>query len=50
MMAAIGSVAVYGAATNTLLAPIFIGIEMFGGDAAVYIAASCIIAFCSKRK
>lgn len=45
MMAAIGSVAVYGAATNTLLAPIFIGIEMFGGDAAVYIAASCIIAF-----
>ena len=41
----IGCTAVYSSATNTLFAPIFIGIEMFGTDAALYIAAACIIAF-----
>lgn len=45
LSAAAGAAAVYGAATNTLLAPIFIGIELFGGDTALYIALSCVIAF-----
>ncbi len=45
LTAAVGAVAVYGAATNTLLAPIFIGIELFGGEIAVYIALACVIAF-----
>ncbi len=40
-----GCTAVYSSATNTLLAPMFIGIEMFGTSSAIYIAASCIIAF-----
>lgn len=40
-----GCVAVYCSATNTLLAPIFIGIEMFGADCAIYIAIACVIAF-----
>lgn len=42
---AMGCVAVYGSATNTLLAPIFIGIELFGGDGAVFYAVACAIAF-----
>lgn len=45
LCAALGCVSVYGAATNTLLAPIFIGIELFGADTAIYVAISCIIAF-----
>lgn len=40
-----GCAAVYSSATNTLLAPMFIGIEMFGTPAAIYIAAACVIAF-----
>ncbi len=42
---AMGCVAVYGSATNTLLAPIFIGIELFGGGGALYYAVACAIAF-----
>lgn len=45
LMIVLGCTAVYSSATNTLLAPIFIGIEMFGSDIALYIAAACIIAF-----
>lgn len=45
LTAIMGCVGVYCSATNTLLAPIFIGIEMFGTDAAPFIASSCIIAF-----
>ena len=45
LTAAMGCLAVYASATNTLVAPIFIGIEMFGTDAALYIAAACIIAY-----
>lgn len=40
-----GCTAVYSSATNTLLAPMFIGIEMFGINSTVYIAVSCLIAF-----
>ncbi len=43
--AAMGCVAVYSSATNTLIAPIFIGIEMFGTDMGIYIAIACIIAY-----
>lgn len=43
--AAMGCVAVYSSATNTLIAPIFIGIEMFGTDMGIYIAVACIIAY-----
>ena len=42
---AIGAVSVYSSATNTLLAAMFIGIEMFGTDSALYIALSCVIAY-----
>ena len=45
LCAAMGCVAVYGSATNTLLAPIFIGIELFGGGGALYYAVACAIAF-----
>lgn len=45
MCAAMGCVAVYSSATNTLIAPIFIGIEMFGTGMSVYIAVACIIAY-----
>ena len=45
LLAAMGCVAVYGSATNTLLAPIFIGIELFGGNGAVFYAVACVIAF-----
>lgn len=45
LCAAAGAVSVYGAATNTLLAPIFIGIELFGTDAALLIALACTVAF-----
>ncbi len=42
---ALGCAAVYCSATNTLLAPVFIGIEMFGTGTALYMAAVCIVAF-----
>ncbi len=45
LCAAMGCVAVYASATNTLIAPIFIGIEMFGTGVAVHIAVACIIAY-----
>lgn len=45
LTAAMGCLAVYSSATNTLIAPIFIGMEMFGTDAALYISAACIIAY-----
>lgn len=50
LAAAMGCVAVYASATNTLVAPIFIGIEMFGTDAALFIAAACIIAYATNGK
>ncbi len=50
LAAAMGCVAVYASATNTLVAPIFIGMEMFGTDAALFIAAACIIAYATNGK
>lgn len=43
--AALGYAAVFGSATNTLLAPIFIGAEVFGFDNIPYFAIVCVIAF-----
>lgn len=43
--AAMGCVAVYGSATNTLIAPIFIGIELFGTEMCLYIALACMVAY-----
>ncbi len=45
LMVVLGCVAMYSSATNTLLAPVFIGIEMFGTSIALYITAACAIAF-----
>lgn len=45
LMIVMGAMAVYSGATNTLLAPIFIGAEMFGTSGILYIAAACLIAF-----
>ncbi len=50
LAAAMGCVAVYASATNTLVAPVFIGIEMFGTDVALFIAAACIIAYATNGK
>ena len=50
LAAAMGCVAVYASATNTLVAPIFIGIEMFGTDVALYVATACIIAYATNGK
>lgn len=51
LVAALGYAAVFGSATNTLIAPIFIGIEVFGPEHAVWFAIVCIIAFaCNGNK
>lgn len=44
LFAALGFVAVFAAATKTPIASTLLGIEMFGGDHALAIAASCLIA------
>lgn len=45
LVAALGYAAVFGAATNTLLAPIFVGLEVFGGNHMTCFAVVCIIAY-----
>lgn len=45
LVAALGYAAVFGSATNTLLAPILIGIEVFGAEQAIPFAIVCMIAF-----
>ena len=42
---AIGYVAVFGSATNTLIAPILLGVEVFGVASVLPIAIVCIIAY-----
>lgn len=44
LFAALGFVAVFAAATKTPIASTILGIELFGGDHALAIAATCIIA------
>lgn len=45
LVAALGYSAVFGSATNTLLAPIFIGAELFGAQNTIYFAIVCSLAF-----
>ncbi len=43
--AALGYAAVFGAATNTLLSPVFLGVEMFGGASLPFMAVACLAAY-----
>ncbi len=43
--AALGYAAVFGSATNTLLAPVMIGLEVFGGTNMVLFVIVCAIAY-----
>lgn len=43
--AALGYAAVFGSATNTLLAPVMIGMEVFGTENAIPLVVVCILAY-----
>ena len=45
LFAALGFIAVFAGATNTPLACIFMGIELFGSQHVVYYAAACLTAY-----
>ena len=45
LLAGMGFVAVFAGATNTPIACIFMGIELFGADSAVYISLAVIMAY-----
>lgn len=45
LLAAMGFVAVFAAAANTPLACVFMGIELFGGEHALFIAIVCMTAY-----
>ncbi len=45
LFAAIGFVAIFGAASNTPLASTILGLELFGAGNGLYIAAACIVAY-----
>lgn len=50
LMAALGFVAIFAAATKTPLASTFLGIELFGLNHSLYLATACLIAYhCSGR-
>ena len=49
LMAALGYIAVFGSATNTLLAPMLIGVEVFGGSNFLLYCVVCIVAFGINR-
>ncbi|MDB6055064.1 MAG: clcB [Verrucomicrobiales bacterium] len=48
LFAALGFVAVFGAASNTPIASMIMGLELFGVNDGVFIAAACIIAYCAS--
>ncbi len=51
LVAALGYAAVFGAATNTILAPILIGVEVFGGSNMIAFVVVCTIAYiCNGRQ
>ena len=51
LVAGLGYAAVFGSATNTLIAPILIGVEVFGPEHVVWFAIICMIAFdCNGNK
>ena len=45
LMASIGFVAVFAASSNTPLACVLMGIELFGGNALLYLALGCFVAY-----
>ncbi|WP_035726827.1 voltage-gated chloride channel family protein [Eisenibacter elegans] len=45
LLAGMGFVAVFAAATNTPIACTLMGIELFGAEAAVYIGLACVVAY-----
>lgn len=45
LCAALGYAAVFGSATNTLIAPIMIGLEVFGGADMILFVIVCVIAY-----
>jgi H+/Cl- antiporter ClcA len=45
LLAGLGFIAVFAAATNTPLASIILGIELFGSENVLYYAISCIVAY-----
>ncbi|MBK8805733.1 MAG: voltage-gated chloride channel family protein [Bacteroidales bacterium] len=45
LFAALGFVAVFGAASNTPLACMIMGVELFGGEHIVYLAIACFVAY-----
>ena len=45
LAACIGYAAVFGAATNTLIAPVFLCVELFGGGILPYAAVCCVAAY-----
>lgn len=45
LLAGMGFVAVFAGATNTPIACIFMGIELFGAQGAVYIAIACVVSY-----
>jgi H+/Cl- antiporter ClcA len=51
LLAAVGFVAVFAAATNTPLASTIMGIELFGTGALPYLALGCVVAYvCSSHR
>lgn len=44
-LAGLGFVAVFGAAANTPLACIFMGVELFGGEGVLYIFIACVVSY-----
>jgi len=45
LLAGMGFVAVFAGATNTPIACVFMGVELFGGEGLVFIAVACITAY-----
>ena len=45
LLAGMGFVALFAGATNTPLACILMGIELFGADVGIYVAIACVIAY-----
>ncbi len=45
LFAALGFVAIFAGATNTPLASIILGMELFGAGNGLYLATACIIAY-----
>jgi H+/Cl- antiporter ClcA len=49
LLAGLGFIAVFAAATNTPLASIILGIELFGAENILYYAISCVVAYYFSR-